>query len=413
MKSKEYNQHEQQIIDMLTPKVELKPSAELKTRVLEAAANQQKVAAKKPARVTYWLRGAVSVAAVVAIAFTLTLTSPVTASRRYFSNAIEAASRVKSMILELNVRTEPYETMEFVSPKCAMLPVTIKAIYDEPMLWCAEKQGGRVAFYKGANEDGNKVYQWIQGAGEGWATNYNGFVNEELALFLNPQLLLDFELRATKERNKAKYTKYEITEIGEWVNVKISSTAQGYYADSDYMLNTSLAEAKTIREYSFNKKSGHLLKVRIDMVMPNREVVTVVESGLIVYDEPLTAENLVAADYSQVEFITPEPPSTPSSQLVGISADKAAKIILGAMGEWNEEVLGESLWSLTTDMVENVKARYGGLKLLSVGKPFRSGLYPGRFVKCKVVLADGEKCELVLALRNDNKAKAWVLDGGL
>ena len=46
-------------------------------------------------------------------------------------------------------------------------------------------------------------------------------------------------------------------------------------------------------------------------------------------------------------------------------------------------------------------------------KAVKSGLYPGRFVKCKVVLPNGKKETLTLALRNDNKQGVWLVDGGL
>ena len=65
------------------------------------------------------------------------------------------------------------------------------------------------------------------------------------------------------------------------------------------------------------------------------------------------------------------------------------------------------------DVMKVVESRYRGLEVKSIEKSFSSGLYPGRFVKCKVVLADGKKETLTLALRNDNKYKVWLLDGGL
>ena len=40
MNSQEYNKQDEQMIQMLTPKVEVKPSANLKQRILQAAAQQ-------------------------------------------------------------------------------------------------------------------------------------------------------------------------------------------------------------------------------------------------------------------------------------------------------------------------------------------------------------------------------------
>ena len=60
-----------------------------------------------------------------------------------------------------------------------------------------------------------------------------------------------------------------------------------------------------------------------------------------------------------------------------------------------------------------IESKYKGLQVQSIGKSFKSGLYAGRVVKCKVVLAAGTKENLTLALRNDNKHKVWLLDGGI
>ena len=44
MKTQEYNPQEEQIIQMLTPNIEVKPSLDLKARILKAAAEQSKAA---------------------------------------------------------------------------------------------------------------------------------------------------------------------------------------------------------------------------------------------------------------------------------------------------------------------------------------------------------------------------------
>ncbi|MBQ5807870.1 MAG: hypothetical protein IIW26_05430 [Tidjanibacter sp.] len=414
MNKQEYNQTEQQIIDMLAPRVDVKPSADLKQRVLNAAATQQEaVKPRKVVRFGYWMRAAVSMAAVVALAVVLTFNTPATAARRYFSHAIAAAEGAKSMIMELMVRTEPEESVEFISPECAFVPATIKVIYDEPMVWSLEKQAGRKVVYMGATDEGNKVYQLIVGHDTGWSADYYNYISADLMAFLNPGELLGLEMRIAQERKERKYVKYEITEIGGWVNVKITGTAQGDFAGSDYMRNTSILESNTIREYSFDKQSGRLLKMRIDYVMPNKQQVTVVESSSILYDEPLSAEELVGEEFAQVEFFEADYQADATSPLANISADQAARIILDAMGDWDMSILETALYYFKGDALAKVEATYKGVKVLSVGKSFESGLYPGRFVECKVRLAGGQKENLVLALRNDNSARVWLLDGGI
>jgi hypothetical protein len=50
--------------------------------------------------------------------------------------------------------------------------------------------------------------------------------------------------------------------------------------------------------------------------------------------------------------------------------------------------------------------------VISVGEPFQSGLYAGYFVPYEIRLRDGTVKKYKLAVRNDNPAHRWVVDGG-
>lgn len=404
MNNQEYNKQEQQIIDMLTPKVELKPSADFKERILTAAKEQQAAPTTPHLRLGMWIKTTVSVAALVAIAFTVTINTPAGAARRHFAAAITAANEIKTMIINLNVRTEADEPMDYIDLEGEFVPTSVKVVYSEPMAWSIEKQGGRKLLYQGDN----KIYQWIEGHSEGWYTTPTS-LDSEWVMFIAPQELLGLEMRLAKER---KGSKYEVSERGDVVEVKVTSTAEGDFSESRYMLNTSLAEANTVREYSFDKASGRLLKMRIDILSSGKKHTTVVESTSICYDSPLTAEGLVDNEFPYITFSSIDYTSDAPTPLAGITAEEAARIILGAMGDWNEDILSTALYYYKGSMAK-LAGLYKGLKVVSVGKSFKSGLYPGRFVKCRVVLASGEEEELIVALRNDNSQSVWLLDGGL
>ena len=411
-----YNNSDEQIIQMLAPKVEVKPSPNMRERILKAAAEQMmdtEQAKPRRSRLTYWIGSAVSMAAVVAIAITFALNTPAYAARKYFSNALITLQDAKSMIMKLSVRTEPDEPIDYINPASDFVPATVKVIYGEPMVWSLEKANGRSVLYKGAEASGNYIYQWIGGKDglTGWKQPHTGYVAGDLEIMLDPRVLLEAEYR-TAQRNKG--TKYEILDLGEVAMVRVTTTAQGDFSKSDYLLNTSLAEANTIREYTFAKDSGLLYKMRI-AIMVDKKPVTVVESESIIFNEELSVDNLYNKEsFSKISFINLESePTQSSSPLIGITADKAAKIIMEAMGSWNTNVLNTAMYYFGGQISEQVERIYKGLTVQSIGKPFKSGLYPGEFVKCKVTLANGEKKELTIALRNDNKEKVWILDGGL
>ncbi|MBE6213714.1 MAG: hypothetical protein E7131_03425 [Rikenellaceae bacterium] len=409
MKTQEYDKQSEQIIDMLTPKMEVKPSADLRGRILRTAKQQAEQHAEQPRRRTplYWLGTIASVAAVIAIAITLTLNTPAYAARRYFSEALTVAEDIKTMVMQLSVRTEKDEPIDYIHPSHDFIPATIKVIYDEPMLWSIEKKDGRTVLFNG----GNQLYEWLNGGdnGIGWVKYYDGYPNGDLAVFLDPRLLLEAELR-TAERNRG--TKYATYDNGETVVVSVTTIAQGDFSESEYMLNTSILEANTIREYTFAKATSELLKLRIDFVIDSQPV-TVIESEVIRYNEPMSADDLYdEALFESVAFQTADIEGAESSPLACHSADEAAKIILDAMSDWNTEILSTAM-CYYRDFMPTLEAKYKGMKVKSVKKAVKSGLYPGRFVECQVILANGEKERLVLALRNDNSSHIWLLDGGL
>ena len=408
-----YSSTDEQIISMLTPQVEVKPSADMRSRILAAAANLQAVQQKaRPRRLSYWLGAAASAAAVVAVAITLTLNSPAYAARKYFSLALVVMQEAKTMIMTGKLRTEAQEPIDYINPQADFVPATVKVIYDEPMLFSIEKKGGRTVLYKGAESTGNYVYQWsnFNNSLSGWKSQYAGFVNNEMEAILNPRLLLETEYRIA-ESNKG--TNYEIIEVGELVLVRVATTAQGDYSQSDFRLNTSLAEANTLREYTFDKNSGLLQKLRI-VIMIDEKPVTILESESIDYNEPLTVADLYdKALFDSITFNDMSIRAEASSPLIGIEADEAAEIILKAMQTWDLNILNTAMTLYKGDTMKVLESKYKGVKVKSIGKAQSSGLYAGKFVKCKVIMPDGSKETLMLALRNDNKQGVWVVDGGL
>lgn len=409
MKSQEYDKQSEQVIQMLKAKVEVKPSLNMRERVVSAVA-QSSVDKGRRTKFGYWIGATLSMAAVVVVAITLTLNSPLYAARKYFSKAILAANDIRTMIMELRVRSMPDEPMEYINPDCDFVSATIKVIYDEPMLWSAEKYEGRNILYRGADEHGDNIYQWIdnEDGGVGWIHERRGYLGGDFAAMLNPTLLLDAEYRLAKSRKSALY---DIVEMGDWVKVKVETDAQGDFSESDYMLNTSLSESNTIREYTFDKNSGQLVKMSIDILRDGARV-TVIESESIIYNQPLDVEMLSDKDLSSVVFSSAEFDSDDLSPLVGISAGEAARMILDAMGRWDMEILDTALYYYGNFM-EMLESEFKGLMVLSMEKPFKSGLYPGYFVKCRVRLVSGVEKDIVLALRNDNKDGVWLLDGGI
>jgi hypothetical protein len=61
---------------------------------------------------------------------------------------------------------------------------------------------------------------------------------------------------------------------------------------------------------------------------------------------------------------------------------------------------------------EGLKSYLGGLEIISIGEPFKSGLYAGWLVPYEIKFRDGYIKKMNLAVRNDNPAKRYIVDGG-
>jgi hypothetical protein len=62
---------------------------------------------------------------------------------------------------------------------------------------------------------------------------------------------------------------------------------------------------------------------------------------------------------------------------------------------------------------ESTKKYLGGLEIITIGESFASAGYGGRFVPYEIKLRDGSAKKHNLALRNDNAARRYVVDGGI
>jgi hypothetical protein len=77
--------------------------------------------------------------------------------------------------------------------------------------------------------------------------------------------------------------------------------------------------------------------------------------------------------------------------------------------DWDEV---SKFWT-TSSFPKQMKKYLGGIEIISLGEPFKSGRYPGWFVPYEIKLKNGHIKKHNLAIRNDNKAKRYMVDGGI
>ena len=375
-----------------------------------AAADRNKAAApgqprhRRPARrIIRLLSGAMAAAVLVIAALTLGLNTPARAARNNFAQAVVAMEGVRSIRIELRIRTDEDEHFDYTNPLDEPVPHTLETIYTPQLLWRIEKPG-RKALY-----DGRHTYLWFDALAEGEILPYSPGVAGMLYLLIDPGQLLSFEEQLTRSHDGSRYTLHR---EGDTLRLTVHSPAQGDFSQSGYMRNASVAESDTRREYRFDAASGRLLGGSITFLSADGRERTLLEIDRIEYDAPLDAATLTALpegitwrDQTQTEAT--------ASRLAGIDATEAARLILNAFATWDSAILDEALSAYGARGHQLLRNRYAGATVVECSAPVRSGNYPGLFIPCRLRMADGTTEKLHLALRNDNAQQRWVVDGGL
>lgn len=420
-------------LDAATPHIEITPPAGLRERILEAArrrlaeqgsepgqaasaiagpaaaADRNKAAApgqprRRPVRrIVGILSGAMAAAVLVIAALTFGFNTPARAARNNFAQAIVAMNGVRSIRIELHIRTDADENFDYTNPLDEPVPHTIEAIYSPQLLWRIEKPG-RKALY-----DGKHTYLWFDALGEGEVLPYSPSVAGMLFQLIDPGQLLSFEEQLTRSHDGSRYTLHR---EGETLRLTVLSPAQGDFSQSGYMRNSSVAESDTRREYRFDAASGRLLGGSITFLSADGRERTLLEIDRIEYDAPLDAATLTALPEG-ITWRELTQTEAAASRLAGIDAGRAARLILDAFATWNTEILNEALSAYGARARQLLRNRYAGATVVECSAPVRSGNYPGLFIPCRLRMADGSTEELHLALRNDNPQRSWVVDGGL
>ena len=309
-------------------------------------------------------------------------------------------SGLKSLDMELQVRTRAEDNFGYIDPDLDFVPHTLRVVFTPELMWRIEKPGRKAVY------DGKQIHQWMN-YGDGTIQNGNPGFLEDLTSFIDPRMLMLREQELATSTDGAVYT---VTRNAQTVRLTVTAPAQGDYKQSDYALNSSISESDNRREYTFDADNGRLLGARVTVVTDRGER-SVLEMTKLVYDAPVDPAALTALPEGIAWNDLRRPLA--GTRLAGIGAREAAELILRAMEGWDTEVLDDALRFFGPGGREMVRGIYEGAAPSEIGEPVRSGEYPGQFVPCKLLMRDGSVREIMLALRNDNAGSCWVVDGGI
>lgn len=402
-----------EVFAMLKPG--LKPDApiDLKQNVIHQLKMEEikmKKEVSKTVKISSRYKKILSIAAILAIVMMII---PVVDINNFFTNntvkaagvfiesSIKATQLIKSMVIKLKVRTIAQDNFALVGTEFDMVDHTIWKSFEEPVKWRVDK-GGRVVVF-----DGKSQYLWMPEAEKAIKADAKANFTEWIKILLEPENILMKEQNATK----TKGSKVTMNEKNGELRMIIISKAQGNFIN-DYCKNKSVEESDNRREYTFDSKTKLLKGLKI-FILEGKKETLILEIEKIDYNVPIDTSLFAIILPSGVEWeeLTQ---NYNSEKFKNISSKRAAELFFEGMAnnDWEQVEEVYDFFKGKSEKVIRLKEYYGGLKIINIGEPFKSGIYHGEFVPYEIEFKSGEKKKFNLAVRNDNPNKVWVVDGG-
>ena len=323
------------------------------------------------------------------------------AANNFSESSIKATQFIKNMVIKLKVRTDASDNFALVGTTYNMVNHTIYKTFEPSAKWRIEKSGRTLV------NDGNSQYLFVPKVDGYFKDSKTSSIAEWFLTLLEPERVL------SKEQNniKADGSKFKMEDKDGLIYFTITSNAKGNFIN-DYCKNSSIEESDNRREYIFDKNTKLLKGLKI-FILEGKNETLIAEITSIEYnttmDESLFSINLPKGtewfDLSK-EFN--------NETFKNISSKRAAEVFFEGLSNSDWKLVAQTFEFISSNglKVKEVKDKFGGLTLVKLGEPFKSGQYPGEFVPYEIKLKSGKTIKHNLAVRNDNPNKVWIVDGG-
>lgn len=326
-----------------------------------------------------------------------------------FAQAIEAAAHLSSVYIKLNVRTLPADNFEMIGLDYDFVPHEMWKEFGQSPKWRVEKPG-RVAVM-----DGEESLLWIHPRGDdgsGMAckgTIDTGFVGWLLGL-LDVDRLLDSQLRLAQANGwNLQLARVNGADGTPKLVVTVEAKAQGDFTN-DYLKNKSISAADHRRVYQFDAATKRLEDLKV-WVHADQGDVLVLELTELAYNFNLKPDLFTLALPSNVVWYKEPQALADNERYANMTPEATARAFFEACHAENWD---EVLKFFPVSQIEpRMKEFLGGLEIISIGEPFKSGQYPGWFVPYEVKFKMGVVSKHNLAVRNDNPTGRYIVDGGI
>ncbi len=389
------------------------PSSDLKDRIFNQIKTEELIMKKtitKKNILKKWHKQSIAAAASILIlvgVFIISNTNPFITSAKaaetIMTKSITAMESLRSMFISMDVRSIESEPFDLISEDHDFIEYQIWKQFLGNKPWRVEKPG-RVVTSNGENK-----FLYMPEIKYAVTANMDVHFVEWIGIFLDPKDIIENEIDFAKTHN----AKYEINKTASTITLIIKSDALGNF-NNNHRKNKSILESDNKRVYTFDRKTD-LLKSFELFVNSDGKSTKILNINNIAYNIPIQASTFEIELPSGTEWMKFNDPEY-KKDFSNTTSKKAAKLFFNALHK-NDFTSIIDIWSILniTDnvIIEEIKLRYGGLEIIEIGEPYKSGLFPGDFVPYKLKIKSTEIVEGNLALRNDNKNKTWIVDGGI
>ena len=406
-------------IEKLAKEIRIKPDVINKDRILADAANalDKAIAAKVPAagmslwrtimnsRITKLAAAAVIIVSVVFFAtiWNKTVSTASAAAVQMLTEASKAIQDVQSIHIKAQMRTLPGDNFGNIGLDLDFAPIEMwKKIDDANVLrWRIEKPQRVIV------TDGNSTIMLMR---PNYAVKSEkpypiGCFDTWFGPLMNVEDLLDSAMREAKNRSDTElHLRQTVSSSGPESVLEIDSNAAGDLTN-DYLKNKFIFESDHKEVYYFDAQTK-LLKGFEVFVHTDKGDVLIFEVNEIEYN-PQIDDGLFKLELPQDVIWSQQPQVLPDNEkYVNMTPKQAAEAFFKACADanWDEYLK----FQVTSRVDERLKEIYGGLEIVSIGEPFKSGLYGGWFVPYEIKLRPQE---INVRLSNANSAKRFVITG--
>ena len=349
--------------------------------------------------------GAAAAAAAVTVLFVALATPSAQAKAAdVLAKGARAIAKLTSVHLRGQLRTLPADNFSYIAAEQDFYTIELWRQLEPDLKWRVEKPG-RVAVM-----DGRQTVLYIKTAKIGNKfpqPSSSAFDTDWLQRIANLSNTISNELRHAQAQGWKLSLTEETAADGRLKSV-VSVFAKSGLPDDDYCKNKFFQDADTRRVYRFDAQTERLEAVQIYLARGASEV-QIFDLNQIDYDQPIDPSVWQLDLPADMTWVQEPQKLADNDKYASMTAEEAARAFFEACGREDWAEVGKFDPAVTG----RLKQYLAGVQILSLGKAFTSQSYPGRFVPYEIRFKDGGVKKFNLAIRKDNAAGRWQVDGGL